>query len=162
MSANSKDPQQLNYVGRRIPRKDGPEKVTGRAKYTGDIHLPGTLVGRILRSPHPHARILNIDTSRAQRLKGVQAVITAPDTAGIKHGFVESPRYPADQTPLATDRVRFVGEEVAAVAATDPYVAQEALSLIQVDYEPLPAVFDPEAAMQPGAPEVHPTPPKVK
>ena len=162
MSANRKDPQQLAYIGQRIPRKDGPEKVTGRAKYTGDIRLPGMLAGRILRSPHPHARILNIDTSRAQRLKGVQAVITARDTAGIKHGFVETPRYPPDQNPLATDRVRFVGEEVAAVAATDHYIAQEALSLIQVDYEPLPAVFDPEEAMQPGAPEIHPTHPKVK
>jgi 4-hydroxybenzoyl-CoA reductase subunit alpha len=120
------------------------------------------LVGRILRSPHPHARILNIDTSRAEQLNGVKAVITARDTAGIKHGFVETPRYPPDQYPLAKDRVRFVGEEIAAVAATDPYIAEEALSLIRVDYEPLPAIFDPEAAMQPGAPEIHATHPKVK
>jgi len=162
MSTNNKNPQRLAYVGQRIPRKDGPEKVTGRAKYTGDIRLPGMLTGRILRSPHPHARILNIDTSRAERLKGVHAVITARDTAGIKHGFVETPRYPPDQDPLATDRVRFVGEEVAAVAATDPHVAREALRLIQVDYEPLPAVFDPDEAIQPGAPEIHPSHPKVK
>ena len=159
---NDKKADKLSYIGQRIPRKDGPEKVTGRAKYTGDIHLSGMLVGRILRSPHPHARILNIDTSRAEQLNGVKAVITARDTAGIKHGFVETPRYPPDQNPLATDRVRFVGEEIAAVAATDPYVAQEALSLIRADYEPLPAVFDPEAAMQPGAPEIHATHPKVK
>ena len=152
----------LNYVGKRIPRKDGPAKVTGRAKYTVDIHLSGMLVGRILRSPHAHARILDIDTSRARRLKGVKAVITAGDTSGIKHGFVETPRYPPDQYPLATDKVRFVGEEVAAVAATDPYVAEEALSLIRVEYEPLPAVFDPEEAMQPGAPEIHPTHPKLR
>ena len=162
MSPDNKESNTLSYVGQRIPRKDGPEKVTGRAKYTGDIHLSGMLVGRILRSPHPHARILNIDTSRAEQLNGVKAVITAQDTAGIKHGFVETPRYPADQYPLAADRVRFVGEEVAAVAATDPYLAEEALSLIQVEYEPLPAVFDPEAAMQPGAPEIHATHPKVK
>lgn len=147
----------LSYVGQRIPRKDGPDKVTGRALYTVDVRLPGMLVGRILRSPHPHARILNIDISRAMKLKGVKAIITAQDTIGKKHGFVETPRYPADQYPLATDRVRFVGEEIAAVAATDPYVAEEALGLIQVDYEPLPAVFDPEEAMHPGAPEVHPT-----
>ena len=162
MLPNDKKANNLSYVGQRIPRKDGPEKVTGRAKYTGDIHLSGMLVGRILRSPHPHARILNIDTTRAEQLNGVKAVITARDTAGIKHGFVETPRYPPDQYPLATDRVRFVGEEVAAVAATDPYIAEDALSLIQVEYEPLPAVFDPEAAMRPGAPEIHTTHPKVK
>ncbi len=152
----------LDYVGERIPRKDGPEKVTGRAKYTVDIQPAGMLVGRILRSPHAHARIMNIDTSRAKRLKGVKGVITAQDTKGVKHGFVETPRYPPDQYLLATDRVRFIGEEVAAVAATDAYVAEEALSLIQVDYEPLDAVFDPEEAMQPGAPEIHPNHPKVK
>ena len=161
MPLNEKKTDKLSYVGQRIPRKDGPEKVTGRAKYTGDIHLSGMLVGRILRSPHPHARILNIDTTRAEQLNGVKAVITARHTAGIKHGFVETPRYPPDQYPLALDRVRFVGEEVAAVAATDPYIAEEALSLIQVAYEPLPAVFDPEAAMRPGAPEIHGTHPKV-
>jgi 4-hydroxybenzoyl-CoA reductase subunit alpha len=162
MSLNNKKSNKLSFVGQRIRRKDGPEKVTGRAKYTGDIQLSGMLVGRILRSPHPHARILNIDTSRAEQLNGVKEVITARDTAGIKHGFVETPRYPADQYPLAADRVRFVGEEVAAVAATDPHTAEEALSLIQVEYEPLPAVFDPETAMQPGAPEIHATHPKVK
>lgn len=162
MPLNDKKADKLSYVGQRVPRKDGPEKVTGRAKYTGDIHLPGMLIGRILRSPYPHARILNINTAHAVKLKGVKAVITARDTAGIKHGFVETPRYPPDQYPLATDRVRFVGEEVAAVAATDSYIAQEALSLIQVDYEPLPAVFNPEEAMQPGAPEIHATHPKVK
>ena len=110
MSQKEKIANKLSYVGQRIPRKDGPEKVTGRAKYTGDIHLPGMLVGRILRSPHPHARIRNIDTSRAEQLTGVKAVITAQDTSGIKHGFVETPRYPADQYPLAKNRVRFVGE----------------------------------------------------
>jgi len=162
MSLNNKKSNELSYVGQRIPRKDGPEKVTGRAKYTGDIHLSGMLVGRILRSPHPHARILNMDTSRAEKLNGVKAVITAQDTAGIKHGFVETPRYPPDQYPLAKDRVRFVGEEIAAVAATDPYIAEEALRLIRVEYDPLPAVFDPEEAMQPGAPEIHATHPKVK
>ena len=162
MPTPSKKSQSLAYIGQRIPRKDGPAKVTGRAIYTGDIHLPGMLVGRILRSPHPHARILNIDTSRAERLKGVKGVITARDTIGARHGFVETPRYPPDQYPLARDRVRFLGEEVAAVAATDHYIAQEALGLIRVDYEPLPSVFDPEEAMQPGAPEIHPSHPKVK
>ena len=152
----------LDYVGKRILRKDGPEKVTGKALYSVDIQLGGKLVGRILRSPHAHARILNIDTRRALQVPGVKAIITAKDTPGIKHGFVETPRYPADQYPLATDKVRFVGEEVAAVAATDVYAADEALALIDVTYETLPAVFDPEEAMLPGAPEIHPTHPKVK
>jgi len=153
---------ELDYVGKRILRKDGPDKLTGRAKYTGDVQLPGMLVGKILRSPHPHAEILNIDTSKAMKLSGVKKIITAQDTLGIKHGFVETPRYPPEQYPLAKDRVRFVGEEIAAVAATDPYAAEEALQLIEVDYEPLPAVFDPEEAMQLDAPEIHPTHPKVK
>ncbi|MCP4576828.1 MAG: molybdopterin-dependent oxidoreductase [Deltaproteobacteria bacterium] len=152
----------LDYVGKRILRKDGPEKVTGKAIYSVDIQLRGKLVGRILRSPHAHARILNIDTRRALQVPGVKAIITAKDTLGIKHGFVETPRYPADQYPLAMDKVRFVGEEVAAVAATDRYAADEALDLIEVEYEVLPAVFDPEEAMLSGAPEIHPTHPKVK
>ena len=153
---------ELDYVGKRVLRKDGPDKVTGRAMYTVDMEFRGMLTGGILRSPHPHARILNVDTSRALKLPGVRAVITAQDTLGIKHGFVETPRYPPDQHPLATDRVRFVGEEVAAVAATDPYMLEEALDLIDVDYEPLSAVFDAEEAMKPEAPEIHPTHPKVK
>jgi CO/xanthine dehydrogenase Mo-binding subunit len=152
----------LDYVGKRVLRKDGPDKVTGKAIYTVDIQLKGQLVGKILRSPHAHARILDIDTSLALEVPGVKAVITGKDTLGIKHGFVETPRYPADQYPLAMDKVRFVGEEVAAVAATDVYAADKALSLIKVTYEPLPAVFDPEAAMKPGAPEIHPSHPKVK
>jgi CO/xanthine dehydrogenase Mo-binding subunit len=152
----------LDYIGKRVPRKDGPAKATGRAKYTTDIQLPGTLMGRILRSPHAHARILNVDISRALRVKGVKAIVTAKDVPGGKHGFVETPRYPPDQYPLSTDRVRFVGEEIAAVAAADHYAAQEALELIQVEYEPLTAVFDPEEAMKPGAPEIHPTHPKVR
>lgn len=153
---------ELDYVGKRILRKDGPDKVTGKAIYTVDIQLKGQLVGRILRSPHAHARILDIDISLALGVPGVKAVITGKDTLGIKHGFVETPRYPADQYPLAMDKVRFIGEEVAAVAATDVYAADKALSLIKVTYEPLPAVFDPEEAMIPGAPEIHPSHPKVK
>ncbi len=154
--------EKLDYVGKRIPRKDGPAKVTGRAKYTVDVQLPGMLVGRILRSPHPHAKILSIDVSQAQRLAGVKAVITADDTNGVKHAFVDTPRYPADEPTIAKDRVLFVGEAVAAVAATNADIAEKALDLIHVDYEPLSAVFDVEEAMQPGAPEVNPNHPKVK
>ncbi|HMK76426.1 MAG TPA: xanthine dehydrogenase family protein molybdopterin-binding subunit [Thermodesulfobacteriota bacterium] len=154
--------EELSFVGKRVPRKDGTEKATGKALYTVDMVLPGMLWGKILRSPYPHAKILRIDTSRAERLPGVKAVLTGKDTLGIKHGFVETPRYAPDQYPLAMDRVRYIGEEVAAVAAIDEYVAEEALNLIQVDYEELPAVFDPEEAMKPEAPEIHPSHPKVK
>jgi CO/xanthine dehydrogenase Mo-binding subunit len=153
--------QGLNFIGKSFKRKDGPDKVTGRAAYTQDIRLPNMLVGRVLRSPHPHARIVNIDTAKAKALPGVKAVITAQDTKGIKHGFVETPRYPADQSVLAEGKVRHVGEAIAAVAATDEITAQRALELIEIEYEILPAVFDPEAAMQPGAPEIHPSHPKV-
>ncbi len=152
---------ELNYVGKSCRRKDGPDKVTGRAVYSEDVKLPGTLVGRILRSPHPHARILAIDTSRASALPGVKAVITVEDTGGIKHGFVETPRYPPDQEVLARGKVVHVGEEIAAVAAVDALTAQQALALIEVEYEILPAVFDPEKAMDPQAPEIHPSHPKV-
>lgn len=151
----------LLYVGKSISRKDGPAKATGRAEYTVDISLPGTLTGKVLRSPYPHARILSIDTSKAERVHGVKAVVTAADSLKIKHGFVETPRYPADQYPIAVDRVRHVGEEIAGVAAVDEYVAEEALSLIEIEYEELPAVFDVEEAMKPGAPEIHPSHEKV-
>jgi len=152
---------ELSYVGKSLRRKDGPDKVTGKAVYTQDVKLPNTLVGRILRSPHAHARILRVDTSRAKALPGVKAVITVEDTKGIKHGFVETPRYPPDQEVLARDKVVHVGEEIAAVAAVDHATAQAALALIQVDYEILPAVFDPEEAMKPGAPEIHRSHPKA-
>jgi CO/xanthine dehydrogenase Mo-binding subunit len=153
--------EELLYVGKSVPRKDGPDKATGRAQYTVDITLPGMLCGKILRSPLPHARILRIDTAKAERLPGVKAIVTAKDSLKIKHGFVETPRYPADQYPIAVDRVLYVGEEVAGVAAIDESVAEEALRLIEVEYEELPAVFDVEAAMKPDAPEVHPSHPKV-
>ena len=152
---------ELSHIGKSFPRKDGPDKVTGRALYSEDVKLPGTLVGRVLRSPHPHARIVRIDTTKAMALPGVKAVITVDDTKGIKHGFVETPRYPPDQEVLARGRVVHVGEEIAALAAVDHVTAQAALDLIEIEYEPLPAVFDPFEAMKPGAPEIHPTNPKV-
>ncbi len=153
---------ELNFVGKSFKRKDGPDKVTGRAVYSEDVKLPGTLIGRILRSPHPHARIVGIDTSKARALPGVKGVITVEDTKGVKHGFVETPRYPADQEVLARGKVVHVGEEIAAVAAVDAITAQRALALIEVEYEILPAVFDAERAMDPSAPEIHPSHPKVK
>src|SRR3989304_3187312 len=132
---------ELNYVGRSLRRKDGPDKVTGKAVFTQDVKLPNTLIGRVLRSPHPHARIVRIDTTRAKALPGVKAVITVEDTKGIKHGFVETPRYPPDQEVLARGKVVHVGEEIAAVAAIDQITAQRALELIDIDYEILPAPY---------------------
>lgn len=143
-------------IGKRIPRIDGPSKVTGEAKFTVDIQMPGMLCAKILRSPYPHAKILNINTSRAMKIPGVKAVITGQDAWGVRHGFVETPRYPADQYVLANNRVRYIGEEVAAVAAVDEATAIEALNAIDVSYEELPAVFDPLEAIKPGAPEIHP------
>ena len=147
--------EEYSVIGKGLPRRDGPAKVTGQAVYTFDVTLPGMLHGKILRSPYPHARIVSIDTSEAEKLPGVKAVITGKDTWGIRFGFVDTPRYPADQSVLAEEKVRYVGESVAAVAAIDEDTADEALDLIAVEYDPLPAVFDPEEAMKEGAPEVH-------
>lgn len=147
--------QQYSVVGKRIPRVDGSVKATGEAKFTVDVVLPGMLYGKVLRSPYPHAKILSIDTSKAEALPGVKAVITGKDTGIVRFSFIDTPRYPADQCPLAVDKVRFVGEDVAAVAATSEDIAVEALSLIKVEYEELPALFDPEEAMKDGAPRIH-------
>ena len=138
-------------VGQPIPRTDNTGKVTGEARYTSDIILPGTLWAKTLRSPYPHARILRIEISRAEKAPGVRAVLTGNDVRGILYGR----RY-QDISVLAQDRARFLGERVAAVAADTLEEAEQALELIQVDYQELPAVFDPIAATQPGAPIIHP------
>lgn len=144
-----------SVVGKALPRVDGIAKATGGALFTADIKLPGMLYGKILRSPYPHARILNIDTSQAERLPGVKAVVTGSEIGPIRHAYVDTPSLPADEYILAVDKVRYIGEEVAAVAALDEDIAQEALSLIKVDYEELPAVFDPLDALKEGAPKIH-------
>ena len=136
-------------IGKRIPKADAEEKVTGRAVYIHDLVVPGMLYGKILYSSHPHARIVRIDTSRAEKLPGVKAVLTGYNIPPIKFGFYK------DNVPLKAGKVRSYRDEIAAVAATDPDVAEEALDLIQVDYENLPPVFDPEEAMQEGAPLIH-------
>ncbi len=147
--------QQYSVVGKRIPRVDGGVKVTGEAQFTADVVLPKMLYGKILRSPYPHAKILSIDTTEAEALPGVKVVISGKDTGVVRFSFIDTPRYPADQCPLAVDKVRFIGEDVAAVAAISEDIAEEALGLIKVDYEGLPAVFDAEAAMKDGAPRIH-------
>jgi xanthine dehydrogenase molybdenum-binding subunit len=139
-----------SVVGQRVPKLDALDKATGRAEYGHDLKLPGMLHGKILYAGVPHARIKAIDVSRAQRLAGVKAVITGADNL-TSHKF----GYGADNTPLKRDKVRTRRDEVAAVAAVDEDTAEEALALIRVEYDPLPAVFDAEAALAPDAPRLH-------
>jgi CO/xanthine dehydrogenase Mo-binding subunit len=137
-------------VGKSLPRVEGAEKVSGALRYAADTLRPGTLWGKVLRSPYPHALILNIDTRRAKKHPGVKAVITAADVNPRLIGAVLK-----DMPVLAQDRVRYVGEEIAAVAAIDANIAEEAVHLIDVEYEQLPAVYDPLEAMQANAPVLH-------
>ncbi len=146
----------VNPVGKSVPRIDGKGIVTGQTKYAFDISFPNMLVGKMLRSQHPHARILSIDIAKAEALAGVKAIITAQDTHLIKFGSNEY-FFPhtVDQQALESDKVRYIGDEIAAVAAVDEETAEEALKLIDVQYEILPAVFDMVEAMKPGAPQIH-------
>jgi len=144
-----------SVIGQRVHRVDGPEKVTGNAKYTFDLVLPSMLYGKILRSPYPHAKILSIDTSKAEKLIGVKGVVTGKDTLGKKQGIWR--RFPelCDEEILCREKVRYIGDPVAAVAAIDEDTAEEALDLIEVEYEPLPAVYDPMEAIKEDAPQIH-------
>ena len=142
--------RQATIIGAPVSRIEGPEKVTGRTHYTADTDLPGMLWGKILRSPHPHARIRRIDATAAWSVPGVKAVVTGQDVPGHLMGKVLR-----DMPVLCWDRVRYIGDRVAAVAAETPEAAEQALSLIDVDYELLPAVFDPIDAMRPDAPLLH-------
>ncbi|MEE8450158.1 MAG: molybdopterin cofactor-binding domain-containing protein [Thermodesulfobacteriota bacterium] len=149
----------FSVLGKSVPRIDALDKVTGWANYTVDIHLPGMLLAKVLRSPLPHARILNIETSKALALPGVKAVIISADAPIVKQDPLS---FRSDLLRIfATDRVRYVGDEVAAVAAVDEATAEEALDLIRVEYQELPAVFDPEEAMKPGAPQIDDQPGNV-
>ncbi len=150
---NLRDPKfesGLLVVGKDVPRTDAIPKVTGAAQYVADIHMSGMLHAAVLRSPHPHARILSIDTSAARAMPGVKAVVTGEDTAKRKWGAFRPDLY-----PLAINKVRYVGDEVAAVAAIDPETARAAVDRIVVEYEVLPGVFSLDEAMVAGAPLVH-------
>jgi len=144
-----------SIVGKSVPNIDNLVKVRGAALYTGDLKMSGLLIGKILRSPQAHARILNINTAKASKLPGVRRIITGKDTLGIKYGMWRVRAEFLDEEGLATDKVRYLGDAVAAVAAIDEDTALEALELIEVEYEPLPAVFTFEEAMKEGAPLVH-------
>ncbi len=138
-----------DVISTRANRIDTPDKATGKAVFVDDITVPGMLYGVLLQSPHAHAKILSIDTSEAEKLLGVKAVITAKEAGQVKYG-VSPARY--DETVFAADKVRYVGDEIAAVAATSLDIALEAASRIKVEYEVLPAVFTVEDAVKDGAP----------
>jgi len=152
-----KKPEDYELAGKdnSYVRVDAEAKVTGRALYTDDIYIPGMLYGKIKRSPYAHAKILSIDTSKAEALPGVKCVITGKDFHGGKLGNPEAFKELADKEPLCKTEVRLVGDEVAAVAAIDEETAEEALDLIDVKYDVLPAVFDAVEAMNDDAPAVH-------
>jgi CO/xanthine dehydrogenase Mo-binding subunit len=148
-------------IGRSVPMIDAHERVTGTIGYVLNVKLPGMLVGRVLRSPHPHARLVRVDTSRAERLPGVVAVLSRNDLVDQSTIFPYFGPIIRDQPVVAIDKVRFVGDPVAAVAATDADVAGEALELIEVEYEELLGVFDPEEALRQDAPILHERFPRV-
>lgn len=139
-------------VGKRVPRLDVIPRALGEAKFTADLSLPGMLYAKVLRSPYAHAKIVEIDTSRAERLAGVKAVVCGKDVLPYKWGVFA---YTRDQQLLPRDKVRYFGEEVAAVAAVDEDTAMEALELIKVEYEPLPALLTPEDSLAEGAILIH-------
>ncbi len=153
--------QEFNVVGTRPIRHDGNDKVTGRARYSADITLPRLLHGKILRSPHAHARIMSIDASRALALPGVEAVVTAADfsqprgrIADLGEGAIANPKWISNNC-LASEKALYKGHAVAAVAATSLHLAEHAISLIDVDYEVLPGVTDVLEAMKDDAPVLH-------
>ena len=159
MASNTSSAHQV--VGKRLPRVDAKERVTGQAIYPADLSLPGMVHAKLLRSPHAHARIRSIDVAQAQALKGVLAVVTAADFpelpvgATIPMGETGYDMWMVAAINLARGKVHWVGQPVAGVAAVDGHVAEAALALIEVEYEPLPAVLDIAAAMTPEAPVLH-------
>ena len=151
----------MNVVGHSVERPDAYDKVTGGKGYPVNVRLPGMLHAKMLRSPYAHARIVSIDASRAERLPGVKAVLLPKDVPQIKFCPVffvpvQAPSMVLDFEVMNGEIVRYVGQPVAAVAATTVEIAEAALDLIDIEYEELPAVFDPEEAMKPGAPQLHP------
>jgi len=148
-----KSKRTLNVAGKDARRVDGIEKVTGRALYTGDLRLPGMAYAKILRSPLAHARLVRVDAAKAKALTGVIATLTRDDIKDFNYKYGATYK---DQSIVAVDKVRYVGDPVAAVLAEDPAIAEEALDLIEVDYDELPKVTNIEEATAPGAIQVHP------
>jgi CO/xanthine dehydrogenase Mo-binding subunit len=142
---------EFRHVGRPVPKIDGLAKATGAAVYADDLTFPGMLHGKTLRSPHPHARVRAVDTSQALKLPGVLAVLTGRDLP-VRYGILP---WTQDENALAVDKVRFVGDPVAAVAAVDEDTANAALRLLRVDYEVLHAYLDPFEALRRHDPAIH-------
>ena len=150
MEINSKS-KSFQIIGKSVPNIFAMERVTGQHIFQSDQKLQGMLHGKLLRTKFPHAKILNIDTSKAEKVRGVKAVITSEDfISGFKQGYSI-----LDRSILAKNRTRFIGEPIAAVAAIDEEIAMEAIDLIDLDYEILPAVFDTEEAMKPNTVKIH-------
>src|SRR6266487_3292846 len=147
------------YVGQALKRKEDPRLVSGTSSYVDDISMPGMLHMAVTRSIHAHARMRRVDISKAQKLPGVHAVITGEEVAASCGPVPSAGEIPNMKRPqrylLAVGKVRFVGEPIAAVVATDKYIARDAADLIEVEYEPLPAVVNPEKAIQPGSPRLY-------
>src|SRR5262245_18548433 len=144
----------FKVVGTRPVRPDGVDKVTGRAKFGADLHLPNMLIGKVMRSPHAHARIKSIDTSKAQALRGVKAVITSADFDDLPSEFIPAGEMMVNfrdmtRNVMAREKALYEGHAIAAVAATSEAVAAEAVKLIKVEYEVLPHVLDVDQAMRP-------------
>ncbi|MBB6306486.1 xanthine dehydrogenase family protein molybdopterin-binding subunit [Xanthobacter tagetidis] len=153
----AKDRQSSSPLGQPIPRKEDEALLRGRGRYADDVPAPaGTLHAYVVRSPIPHGLIRRIDVSRALALPGVHAVLTGEDVARLSDPFLVALKQPIPQWTLAVERVRFVGEPVALVLAEDRYIAEDASELVDIAYEPLPAIVDPEEAVAEGAPLVHP------
>jgi CO/xanthine dehydrogenase Mo-binding subunit len=145
----------MKAVGAKLPRYDGVAHVTGRTVYVDDVRVPGTLTAKAMRSPHHHAAITRLDTSKAEKLRGVRGVVTHEDVPKNVYGHLEALGIPADEPLLAVDAVRYRGQPIVAVAAEDEAIALEALDAIEIEYEERPALFDIRKGMDPEAPEIH-------
>jgi CO/xanthine dehydrogenase Mo-binding subunit len=146
----------MKAVGARLPRYDGMAQVTGGTMYVDDVRVPGMLWTKALRSPHHHAAVVDVDTSRAEQLAGVRAIVTCRDVPKNVHGHLEGLGVPGDEPLLADGEVRYKGQPIVAVAAADEETALEALDLIRVEYEERPTLFDMRKAFDPDAPSIHP------
>ena len=137
------------WIGKNIKRREDPALLTGKAEYTNDVKLPGMLYAAVLRSPYAHARIVSIDTSEAKKLPGVHAVLTGSESTEIIDPLPAFCAEPVVERAIAVDKVRYAGEAVVAVAAESRYIAEDAIELVQIEWEPLPPVIDLLAAMEP-------------
>ena len=146
--------EELKIIGKKVERVDALERLTGDAKFTSDIYLPGMLFAKVLRSPHPHARVVRIDAAAARALSGVRAILTAADVPDFAIHGRDTPPYVV--MPVLASTARYAGDEILAVAAVDEETAEQAVDLIKVDYERLPFVLDPEEAAKPDAVKIYP------